>query len=100
MLPASRGGRMKKIVIAAVTGLALTGGFVVAGKPVRNVSPGRQPNLAAAQRLAREAVEKIAAAQGANEWDMNGDGQKAQELVDQVKVGLKEGAKAAHDDAP
>ncbi len=91
---------MKKILIVAVTVLALTGGFAVAGKPVRNVSPGRHPNLAAAQRLAREAFEKIAAAQRANEWDMNGHAQKAKELLDQVSVELKEAAEAANQNAP
>jgi hypothetical protein len=91
---------MKRILIIAVTVLALTGGFVVAGGPVRNVSPGRHPNLAAAQRLVREAFEKIAAAQRANEWDMNGHAQKAKELLDQVNVELKEAAEAANKNAP
>jgi hypothetical protein len=91
---------MKKILIIAVTVLALTGGFVVAGRPVRDMSPGRHPNLAAAQRLVREAFEKIAAAQRANEWDMNGHAQKAKELLDQVNVELKEAAEAANKNAP
>jgi len=88
---------MKKILVCAVTVLVLTGGFVVAGRPVRNVSPGRHPNLAAAQRLVREAFEKITAAQRANEWDMNGHAQKAKELLDQVNKELKEAAEAANE---
>jgi len=88
---------MKKILVCAVTVLVLTGGFVVAGRPVRNVSPGRHPNLAAGQRLVREAFEKITAAQRANEWDMNGHAQKAKELLDQVNKELKEAAEAANE---
>ncbi|HYS05736.1 MAG TPA: hypothetical protein VEW47_11150 [Candidatus Dormibacteraeota bacterium] len=63
-------------------------------------SSGRHPNLAAAQRLAWEAFEKIAAAQRANEWDMNGHAQKAKELLDQVSIELKEAAEAANQNAP
>src|SRR5947209_7154936 len=97
MIPASKGGFMKKILIGAVTVLMLTGGLAVAGKPVRNVAPGRHPNIAAAQRLVREAFEKITAAQRANEWDMNGHAQKAKELLDQVNIELKEAAEAANE---
>ncbi len=87
---------MKKTLISAVTLLLLTGGFASAAKPVRNVSPSRHPNLAAAQRLVRQAFEKITAAQTANEWDMNGHAQKAKELLDQVNNELKEAAEAAN----
>jgi hypothetical protein len=91
---------MKKILTIALTVLALTAGVALAGKPVRNVSPGRHPNLAAAQRLVREAFEKISVAQSANEWDMNGHAQKAKELLDQVNVELKEAAEAANENRP
>ena len=87
---------MKKTLISALTVLVLTGGFALAGRPARNVGGGRHPNLAAAQRLVREAFEKIAAAQKANEWDMNGHAQKAKELLDQVNAELKEAAEAAN----
>jgi hypothetical protein len=40
--------------------------------------------------------EKIVAAQQANDWDMGGHAQKAQELLDQVNRELKEAAEAAN----
>ncbi len=88
---------MKRILISVVTALVLASGLAVAGKPAKNVSPGRHPNLAAAQRLVREAFEKITAAQKANEWDMNGHAQKAKELLDQVSNELKDAAVAANE---
>jgi F0F1-type ATP synthase membrane subunit b/b' len=87
---------MKKTLVSAVILLVLTAGFVFAARPVRNVSPSRHPNIAAAQRLVRQAFEKINAAQKANEWDMNGHAQKAKELLDQVNNELKEAAEAAN----
>ncbi len=68
-----------------------------AQKPTRNVSPSRHPNLAAAQRFATDAYEKIVAAQRANEWDMKGHAQKAKELLEQVNNELKEAAQAANE---
>jgi hypothetical protein len=68
-----------------------------AQKPVRNVSPKRHPNLAAAQRLTDQAYQKIVAAQQANEFDMGGHAQKAKkELLDQANRELKQAAEAAN----
>ncbi len=72
------------------------GGVAVAQMPKDNVSPHKHPNLAAAQRLSREAWEKITAAQQANEWDMNGHAAKAKELLDQVNNELKLAAETAN----
>jgi len=49
-----------------------------------------------AQRLSQQAWEKIAAAQQANEWDMQGHAAKAKELLDQVNQELKLSAEAAN----
>jgi hypothetical protein len=87
---------MKRTITGLMTLLVLTGGVVFAARPVRNVSPGLHPNLAAAQRLVRQAFEKINAAQRANEWDLGGHAQKAKELLDEVNVELKEAAVAAN----
>jgi hypothetical protein len=77
--------------------LALLAGVIaVAQKPVENVSKGRHPNLAAAQRLSQQAFEKITAAQQANEWDMQGHAKKAKDLLDQVNQELKLAAGAAN----
>ena len=86
---------MKKILVVT-SALVLSGGLLFAAKPARNISPERHPNLAAAQKLSRQAFEKIAAAQKANEWDMDGHAQKAKELLDQVNAELKLAAEAAN----
>ena len=75
-------------------GLA-AGGFMVA-QPARNVSGARHPNLAAAQRLAQNAYEKISAAQSANEFDMDGHAAKAKQLLEQANNELKAAAEAAN----
>lgn len=87
---------MRRAVSLAVLGVALLAGSAFAGKPARNVSAGRHPNLAAAQRLSQQAFEKISAAQRANEWDMNGHAKKAKELLEQVNDELKQAALAAN----
>ena len=86
---------MKKALIVLVSVLMLAG-VAFAQRPARNVSPNRHPNLAAAQRLSRQAFDKIIAAQRANEWDMNGHAQKAKDLLDQVNNELKLAAEAAN----
>ena len=87
---------MKRTLVAVLSGLMLAGA-ALAQKPVRNVSAGRHPNTAAAQKLCVQAFEKIKAAQAANEFDLKGHAQKAKELLDQVNVELKEAAEAANE---
>ena len=87
---------MKKALIVLVSVLMLAG-VAFAQRPARNVSPNRHPNLAAAQRLSRQAFDKIIAAQRANEWDMQGHAQRAKELLDQANAELKEAAGAANE---
>jgi hypothetical protein len=84
------------IVLSVLLVLLLIGGVALAQRPKDNVSPGRHPNLAAAQRLSQQAYEKIIAAQEANEWDMQGHAQKAKNLLDQVNQQLKLAAEAAN----
>jgi hypothetical protein len=79
--------------------LLLIGGAALAQHPKENVSPGRHPNIAAAQRLSQQAWEKIVAAQEANEWDMQGHAQKAKNLLDEVNRELKQAAEAANRNA-
>jgi hypothetical protein len=86
-----------KLALGGVLSLALIcGGVAVAQMPKDNVSGKKHPNLAAAQRLSQEAWEKIAAAQQANEWDMEGHAAKAKDLLDQVNKELKMAAEAAN----
>jgi hypothetical protein len=87
----------RDITFGSLLAIALLCGSVgFAQRPVENINPHRHPNLAAAQRLSQEAFEKIAAAQQANEWDMDGHAQRAKELLDQVNRELKEAAEAAN----
>jgi len=79
--------------------LLLTGAIAPAQKPKDSVSPGRHPNLAAAQRLCQQAWERIVTAQQANEFDMQGHAQKAKDLLNQVNSELKLAAGAANKNA-
>jgi len=85
-----------RLLTAIFGSLLLVGGVALADKPVRNVSGARHPNIAAAQRLSRQAFDKIVEAQRANEWDMEGHAQKAKDLLDQVNNELKQAAGAAN----
>jgi len=85
-----------RVVAAAIGSLLLIGVLAVAQRPRENVSPGRHPNLAAAQELSRQAWEKVVAAQQANEWDLQGHAQRAKNLLDQVNNQLKLAAEASN----
>ncbi len=86
-----------KLALGGVLSFALIcGGVAVAQMPKENVSGKKHPNLAAAQRLSREAWEEVTAAQQANEWDMDGHAAKAKELLDQVNKELKMAAETAN----
>lgn len=76
--------------------LLLLGALASAERPVRNISPARHPNLAAAQQLSQEAWDRIVAAQKANEWDLGGHAQKAKDLLEQVNDELKRAAEASN----
>ena len=88
---------MKNLVfslVAALSMLSTTAVFAV--EPELNVSPKMHPNLAAAQRLSRQAFDKILAAQKANEWDLEGHAEKAKELLYKANEELKQAAKTAN----
>ncbi len=86
---------MRRAFLVAATAILLAA-TALAGGPDRNVSPKRHPNLAAAQRLAAQAYDKIVAAQQANEFDMNGHAKKAKELLEQANAEIKAAAEAAN----
>jgi hypothetical protein len=88
---------MKRIMLTSAVGSALLiGGVALAQRPKENISPGRHPNLAAAQRFCQQAWEKTVAAQEANEWDLGGHAQKAKEHLDQADKELKLAAEASN----
>jgi hypothetical protein len=76
--------------------LLLIGSVAIAQPPKENISKGRHPNLAAAQRLSQQAWERITQAQEANEWDLAGHAKRAKELLDQVNNELKLAAEASN----
>jgi hypothetical protein len=87
----------KRFITPVVASLLIIGGIAIAQPPpAQNVSKGAHPHLAAAQRLSKQAFEKITEAQEANEWDMQGHAKKAKELLDQVNNELKQAAEAAN----
>lgn len=87
----------RKMLLSGAMGLGLLAcGVTIAQGPARNVSGARHPNLAAAQRLAQQAFEKISAAQDANEFDMEGHAAHAKQLLDQANNELKAAAEAAN----
>jgi hypothetical protein len=88
---------MKRVLLTSVVGSALLiSGVALAQRPKENISPGRHPNLAAAQRFCRQAWDKVQAAQEANEWDLGGHAKKAKELLDQADAELKLAAETAN----
>jgi hypothetical protein len=89
---------MRKIILSAILGALLLSsvGAAYAEEPELNVNPRRHPDIAAAQRLSRQAYGKITRAQNANRYNMEGHAQKAKELLDQVNDELKLAAQAAN----
>jgi len=86
----------RNVLLSGALGLGLLAcGFSLA-QPARNVSGARHPNLAAAQRFAQQAYDKISAAQEANEFDMEGHAAHAKQLLDQANNELKSAAEAAN----
>ena len=85
-----------RVFAPVIASLLLIGGIAIAEQPAQNVSKGKHPNLAAAQRLSNQAFEKISAAQQANEWDMQGHAKKAKDLLEQANNELKQAAQSAN----
>lgn len=62
---------------------------------VMSIAQPRHPNIAAAQQFCNQAIERVSAAQAANEFDMHGHAAKAKELLMQAKGELHEAFIAA-----
>lgn len=60
------------------------------------VSHLRHPNLAEAQTAIDNAVDRLDAAQMANDFDMGGHAEKAKELLKQAYIEIKFAAEAAN----
>ena len=83
----------RKLVLGGVLGLGLFASGVLVGQ---DVSARRHPNLNAAQRFMEQAVNKLDAAQQANEFDMNGHAAKAKDLLGKAYEEVKLAAEAAN----
>ena len=85
--------------ITTGVGLALAWSALLSGqgRPEDNVGR-RHPNLEAAQRLSTQAYERMRAAQRANEFDLAGHAQKAEELLDQANRQMAAAANTANHD--
>jgi len=86
--------------LALALALAAPVGLALAKEPAKNVSIAKHPNLAAAQKLAAQAFDKLEQAQKANEYDMEGHAQKAKELLQTANDEIKLAAEAANKAVP
>ena len=89
---------MKSVTFRTLVVSCIAIGLLTIGIAVhaRDVSKARHPNLAAAQTFIEKAIEKVSAAQVANEFDMNGHAAKAKTLLDQAYAEIKLAAEAAN----
>lgn len=87
----------RKSILTAVCATGLTVAAVAfAQNPGVNTSPFRHPNINEAQRLTEQAINKIGAAQRANEYDMGGHAAKAKQLLMEADEQMKQAAVAAN----
>ena len=82
----------KPVIVA----LLLVAGTASAQEPATNISRSRHGNLAAAQDLARQAYDRLTAAQQANEFDMGGHASHAKDLLRQANDEIRQAATAAN----
>jgi len=81
---------MKKLLIVSLLGLSALSSQVFAGPEAGH------PNIIAAREDAQHAIEKMKAAQVANEYDMGGHAAKAEQLLKQAEGEMKMAAEAAN----
>jgi hypothetical protein len=88
--------KRRAIVLLMAGLLVFTTGLAFAQRAGERVSARRHPNLAAAQRLVDQALNRITAAQKANEFDLGGHAAKAKMLLEEANAELKLAAEAAN----
>ena len=81
----------KKMMTLAALGASL----IAAGTAFAGPEAGH-PNIIAARENAQAAIEKLKAAQAANEYDMGGHAAKAEKLLRQAEQEMKLAAEAAN----
>ena len=75
--------------------VALGASLLAAGAAFAGPEAGR-PNIIAAREAAQSAIEKLHAAQAANEYDMGGHAAKAEKLLHEAEQQMKLAAEAAN----
>ena len=90
--------RKKSFLLKVFTTSCLVAGLMSISLAVyaRNINRRRHPNLAAAQSYIEKAIDKVSAAQIANEFDMGGHAAKAKRLLSQAYDEIKLAARAAN----
>ena len=81
---------MKKLLTLAFLGIAALSTQVFAGPEAGH------PNIIAAREDAQHAIDKMKAAQVANEYDMGGHAAKAEQLLKEAQQEMKLAAEAAN----
>lgn len=64
--------------------------------PVQNIDPERHGNLAAAQRLVRQAFDRLSDAQAANDYRLGDHAARAKELLREANEEIKLAAETAN----
>jgi len=82
---------MNKTLMLAALGTALAAATAAFAGPEAG-----HPNIIAAREAAQAAIEKLKAAQVANEYDMGGHAAKAEKLLHQAEQEMKMAAEAAN----
>ncbi len=78
------------LALAAVGAALLAAGTAIAGPEAGH------PNIIAAREAAQAAIEKLKAAQVANEYDMGGHAAKAEKLLREAEEQMRLAAEAAN----
>lgn len=81
---------MKKLIFVSALALSALASQAYAGPEAGH------PNIIAAREDAQHAIEKMKAAQAANEYDMGGHAAKAEQLLRQAEAQMKLAAEAAN----
>ncbi len=81
---------MNRIMIGICSALVLASAGSFAKGPMAG-----HPNLKAAHMHVKQAIEKVSAAQKANEFDMEGHAAKAKDLLQQAEKEISQAAEAA-----
>ena len=76
--------------------LATLAAALVAGGAAHAGPEAGHPNIIAAREAAQTAIEKMKAAQAANEYDMHGHAAKAEKLLHEAEQEMKMAAEAAN----